>query len=98
MAQAGPEIPVWQDTYGEDGLIAMGISIQESLAVAAEYWDQYPHEYYMADQSFSTGQFFPGPMVGTPAYIVVDLSTMQIINIQEGYSGAEEGLFTPYLR
>jgi len=36
--------------------------------------------------------------VGTPAYLVVDLENMEIARCQEGYSGAEENLFTPYLR
>jgi len=96
MAQAGPELPVWWETYREDGIVPFGVSIQDTIDGAREYWEgtlgvtDMP---WAADQMFSTGQFFPGPMVGTPAYIFINLDTMIIENIQEGFSGSEESFF-----
>lgn len=107
MAQAGPELPQWWDQYSEQGLFPYGVSIQDSLEGARSYWEGtlgvaagepgtvLP---WAADQTFSTGQFFEGPTVGTPAYIYIDLSNMEIIRIDMGYSGAEETIFQPYLR
>jgi hypothetical protein len=100
MAQAGPELPTWWANYRDRGLVPWGISIQDTIDGARDYWEgtlgvtDMP---WAADQMFSTGQFFPGPMVGTPAYIFIDLSNMQIVNIQEGFSGSEEMIFEPYL-
>ena len=106
MAQAGPELPTWWDQYSDQGLFPYGVSIMESYDGAQAYWegtlgvpsgDPGTVLPWAGDQTFSTGQFFPGPTVGTPAYIFVDLTTMEIINIQEGYSGSEENTFMPYL-
>lgn len=100
MGQAGPEIETWHDAYADRGLVAWGVSIQVPLSTARDYWEtQLGHSHpWSADQGFWTGQFFDGPTIGTPAYVVIDLATMQIVTTQEGYSGQEEMLFQPYLR
>lgn len=100
MGQAGPELQSWEDAYGDRGLVPFGVTIFDSLDGARNYWQgtlgaTYP---WAADPSFSTGNFFDGSSVGTPAYIVIDLITMEIVHTQQGYSGVEENLFSPYLR
>lgn len=100
MAQAGPELQVWQETYADRGLIPWGISIQESYEQAQAYWEdenQHTHP-WSADPGFATGGFSDDAIIGTPAYLMVDLETMKIRLWQEGYSGAEEALFEPFLR
>ena len=100
MGQAGPELETWQRTYGDRGLVPFGVSINEGLASARAYWEgslgvSHP---WAGDPSFSTGNFFDGASIGTPAYVVIDLTTMEIVVTQQGYSSVEENLFTPYLR
>jgi len=92
----------WHETYGPRGLVAWGVSINEDLEAARQYW-QGQLGYtgaWAADPTFFTGQFFPGPLIGTPAWVVIDLGTMEIVRTQEGWSGeaAQIALFEPYLR
>ncbi len=98
-AQSGPEQEIWEQTYAERGLVPWAISIGDTYEGAQTYWEVWQgHTHaWAADQLFSTGQFFPGPMVGTPAFILIDLCTMEILHIQEGYSNQEESLFEPFL-
>jgi hypothetical protein len=100
MAQAGPELEPWHQEYAERGLVAFGVSIYESPEQARAYWeDEVQHTHpWAADAAFQTSMFATGQTIGTPAYLFVDLETMRIVNWQEGYSGAEETIFTPYLR
>ena len=100
MGQAAPELETWQRTYGGRGLVPYGVTINESLAQARAYWEgtmgaTHP---WAADQTFATGSFFDGASIGTPAYVVIDLTTMEIVATQQGYSSVEENLFSPYLR
>jgi hypothetical protein len=100
MGQAGPELQSWQDTYGARGLVPYGVSINETVDGARNYWqfERGVTHPWAADPMFSTGSFFDGGSVGTPAYVVIDLTTMEIVVTQQGYSGVEENLFGPYLR
>ncbi len=100
LGQAAPELEVWQQQFAARGLRPVGVSINESLDSARGYWEgELAHTHpFMADQMFSTSQFFDGPSVGTPAYIVVELATMEIKTIQQGLSGNEEALFENLLR
>ncbi len=99
MAQAGPELQIWEDLYAHRGLVPWGVAIQQTYESARDYWivqSQHTHP-WAADLNFTVGQFFPGPWVLTPAYILIDLCTMTILDTQEGYTGSEEELFLPYL-
>jgi hypothetical protein len=100
MGQVGPELEEWQDTYASRGLVVVGVTILVSFETARAYWEEtlgHTHP-WMADEAFTVGRFFPGPMLGTPAYVVLDLSTMEIAHVQEGFNNEEEQLFEPYLR
>ena len=53
---------------------------------------------WAADIGFrSTSQFFAGPSIGTPAYIVIDPTTMEVVNEQQGFGGTRN-LYSAYLR
>ncbi len=100
MAQAGPELEVWQEQYSDRGLVPWGVSIDDDYEGARDYWEVsrgVRHPWAAAYYWSTVSQFFTGPMYGTPSYIVIDLCTMEILHIQEGFSGSEEELFEPYL-
>jgi hypothetical protein len=98
MGQAGPELQTWEDTYGSQGLVPFGVSINDTYDGARNYWEGMGHTHpWAADPTFWTGNFFDGSTIGTPAYVVIDLSNMEIVATQQGYSSVEENLFTPYL-
>jgi len=88
----------WHEAYGNRGLAVLGVLVGGTMEQAAELfgWEgaTYP---ISADLIFSTGMFFPGPTVGLPAFIFVALPRMEIVFIQEGFTGSEEAIFEPYL-
>ena len=61
---------------------------QAPTTQGAQFWiDQFnlSNVYVVADPSFS---LVPGNSVGTPQLSVVDPRTMQVVYLQEGYSGS----------
>lgn len=97
----------WQTQFADRGLVPFGAVINDagggpgSLESARSYYEDTLHATHpwAADIGFAaTSRFFPGPSVGTPGYIAVDLATMEIVTTQEGYSGVEESLFEGLLR
>ena len=93
----------WHEDYSDRGLAVWGVWITASFDEAQAYWegDLGGTHAWASDILFSTGTLADcndDGIVGTPAYVIVDLENMEIANCQEGYSGFEENLFTPYLR
>ncbi len=89
----------WQGSYRGRGLALLAVAISDTKAGARALFEAEEAAYpWAADRMFSLGQFFPGPMIGTPAFIVIDLPEMAFVAVQEGFGGSEYTLFEPYLR
>lgn len=96
-ALAVDNLQKWQKEYASRGLVVLLVALMETMDVAAwvdgiGYTDR-----WAADQIFMTGRFFSGPTVGVPAAVVIDLETMRIAEVQEGWED-DEGIFGRFLR
>lgn len=90
----------WEDAYADRGLAGLLVSIYDSKDGARSYWDGEPGYSlrWAADPTFATARFFDGPTVGLPAFVVIDLATMEIAEIRQGSTGSDEDLFLRFLR
>jgi hypothetical protein len=96
----------WDRDLRDRGLVIWGVQFGVTEDQARSFWlDQLAQTHpWAADPELVTAEWVDRDgdgLIGTPAYVVVDLSTMRIVATQDGCSGdgsTKYPLFEPYLR
>lgn len=98
-------LQVWQDTYSARGLVVWGVTVgglDWSFEDAGRHWEELgaTHPWGFDQDGVLIGYtMLPGePSWGAPAYFVVDLRTMTLLNRHQGVlEPTPEDVFLPYL-
>ena len=107
MSQAGPELEVLYEEDQDQGLEALMAVINDDAGGAGSFEIAQGESErlgggvpWAADIGFGgTSRFFTGGSVSTPAYIVIDPTTMEVVDQQQGFiSGGTRDLYSAYLR